>query len=292
VPDREVRTLQPVTRSAELAILKQGSDAPVIRSFNEDGFDYACGECSKVLVEKTADGELWDLAFRCHSCGEVSACPELPAGRSLPAGRTVGVPPGQYLLASPVEHRAQVVLAGTNAIERRSAETGEAEASAHTEQALTEGFLLTLIMRAQVLLGDLFDPLEATHKRGLQAATPPRVTHRLMELLDEVEQAAVELRWEYPTIDPGPIAELSSAVDLLERWHRDPAWPGILASLKNPTDFPHAVITLAAASVLRDLGNGVELNVESREGIRAPDLRVATGSSEGIGLEVKTPQAL
>jgi hypothetical protein len=79
-------------------------------------------------------------------------------------------------------------------------------------------------------------------------------------------------------------------LSVLEKWKEDPSWPSILRTLENPTDFRHAVVSLAAASFLIDAGNDVGIQEESTT--RSADLQIAVRSNETVGLEVKCPSAL
>jgi hypothetical protein len=126
--------------------------------------------------------------------------------------------------------------------------------------------------------------------RGLQSPTPPPTPHRSMELVHAAETAANSFRDGTPEIDPVAVAELRVTVQLLERWKNHPEWPNFLRSLKAPQDFPHVVITLAAAGFLTDAGNAVELVQIAGE--RQPDLRLHLGATSAVAAEVKVPLAL
>jgi len=79
---------------------------------------------------------------------------------------------------------------------------------------------------------------------------------------------------------------------LFERWRHDPGIERVLREIKNPASYAHAVISLAAASHLADAGNGVAFARPGLPNERTPDLWIATGPNERVGLEVKAPLAL
>jgi len=294
-PSREMRLLESVASPEGRPVLVQESPAPVLRGSEPDGFDYACGVCRDVtIVENTVDGQVWDLAFHCFSCGGLSASPRLPPGMPL-ARPYVALTLGEYHISATVRCLRGVVIAGIEAVNRRARETGESSDVSTPRPPLSIGdaeALDALVTRAQVLLGDLFGDLAATYQRGRSARTPPRHRHRLMELIEGVRRSADSLRGEHPAVDVVSVTELNMALDLLERWRNDPAWAGIVRSLRNPTNFPHAAIKLAAASHLTDLGNGVGLAAEQTPGRRTPDLWIAVGARERMAIEVKAPLAL
>jgi hypothetical protein len=152
-------------------------------------------------------------------------------------------------------------------------------------------FCADLVERVQAVLGDVYASLREADLRGQASPTPPAHRHRLMELVEDVLAAADSLATdESPSVDARSLVELRLAAELFEQWSDDPAWPGMLASLKNRTDFPHALATLAAASFLNEAGNHAGLNIAEHG--RAPDLRLQINADQYVGCEVKTPQAL
>jgi hypothetical protein len=278
--------------SESLAVLMQGSAEPIFRGTKPTGMTYRCGVCgTQVLAEATAEGDLYDVAFRCNSCSGLSMGPRLPAGRPLPWQQTVVLAPGEYMIRGTVEGRRGVVLAGREAVDRALHEAG-ADTAIHVGKPteLDADYLDSLTEQAKALLGDAHDELRASHKRGRRAKTPPRISHRLMELLDAAEEAARSFRCGTPAIDPVATVELHVTLGQLGRWKRHPVWPSLLPSLKSAQDFPHVVVTLAAASFLTDAGNAVELVQVAGE--RRPDLRLHLGARSAVGTEVKAPLAL
>jgi len=291
------RLLTPVADAAGEAVLVQGTLGPVYRGHGDE--DYVCGHCKGVvLASHVAEGEMWDLVFRCGGCGGLSTGPRLPEG--TPLGRPlVAVDPGEFMMKTPVTGAPGVVLAGKSAVERRSLETGGYDDAARfvptgaPSQKLVladAAGLQAMIDRAVALLGVDYERLRASDERGKKSATSPRERHRLIELIDRLEQSAASMATDEGYIDASAVAELSLALDLFDRWRNDPAVPPMVASLKASSTFAHTVITFAAASLLTDLGNGTGFQAERET--RTADLWVSVGSLGRLLIEVKAPYAL
>lgn len=272
-----------------VAILNQGSDAPVITGSDPQGATYICGSCSAVLAENVEAGTLWDIGLRCKTCQTVSMTPSLPRGRPLPQ-KTVVIDAGEYLIASSIELTPDVVMAGRVAIDRRTAETGRPPAG--TPRSMDAPFLDDLARRGQELMGDDFAKLDASYRRGLQrSTTPPTRSHRLIELIAIAREDAASYDGPAPGVHLLDIVELDAALEQLERWQNDPSMPSLLKSLRGADDYAHALVTLTAASFLTDAGNAVELARPAGHR-RTPDLRIHIGSRRRVNAEVKVPQAL
>jgi SEC-C motif len=283
--------LDEIEPSDSLAVLVQGSAAPVFRGTNPDGDSYLCGACeSHVLAESVREGDLYDLAFRCGACGGLSIGPRLPAGRPLPWQTTVVVDPGQYLIGGTVEGRDGVVLAGREAVNSALFEIGAGSGGSGASKELGFEYLESLVAKVKALLGGSYDAMKTSYERGRKSKTPPKVPHRLVELLDAAETAAESFRSGQPALDPVATVELDVLVSQLERWSRHPLWPSLLPSLASPQDFPHLVLIFAAASFLSDVGNAVELVAVGGE--RTPDLRLHLTARSVVGTELKSPLAL
>ncbi len=258
---RPTRLLTPLP-SAEGGSVIAPDSAPAFRGRDPNGFDYNCGHCrGTVLIENTIEGEVWNLAFRCYSCQRISESPSLPSGR--PIGRCAYAPHGLYRMTQTVDIPLGGCIVGSDATDQRSKEKGS---------------------------GLKFDGLAASYKRGLAAHTPPSKQHRLMQLLDTAKAGIDSFAAGNPTVDDYAIVELRGALRVLEAWHGDPCWPGIVRSLENPTYFRHAVICLAYASFLVDAGNDVALQEETVT--RSADIQIAVRSNLFTGAEVKSPTAL
>ena len=231
--------------------------------------------------------QLWNVALECGSCGGLSACPRWPPGKPLPQLRVVA-PSRTYRLEGTVELHPGSVFAAEDASTHPVSTKGlPLKGSAQ----LSAQFCVDLVERVHAVLGEVYASLRETDRRGQASPTPPAHRHRLMELVEDVLAAAESLATDQsPPVNATSLVELRLTADLFEQWSDDPAWPGILASLKNRTDFPHALATLAAASFLNEAGNNAGLNVADHG--RAPDLRLQISADEYVGCEVKTPQHL
>jgi hypothetical protein len=243
-----------------------------------------------IIIENVMDGQLWDLVFRCFSCGGLSSTPSSPPGHILPH-RTLFFPPFEFPFSQTLNCNHKAVMVGAAAVERRDREIGPAPGN--TPVAMNSDFLESFIMRAQELLGAEFDSLMAEADRGRRASnTPPGNPHRLMELVEMVRRSAESLQTSAPSIDAIAVAELHSALSLLERWRNHPAFKEIKRSMKDPRNFPHTIITLAAASFLLDAGNPVGLTIEPGQSGRASDLKIIPVLNSRLAIEVKAPKPL
>lgn len=285
--------LEPLASPEGWAILKQGSDRPVLRGSTDRGNDLICASCGEMtLAENIAEGEIWDIGFQCYRCGGFSAGPQLPPGAGL-SRPLVTFPPGIYLITDTVQNREWVVSAGTTAVERRARETGSpmfGVAQAGPRVILDGTGLASIIHRINALLPQVLERIGPRDARLVAAGAPPQRRHRLMVLLQRAAEAVAGFTTDAAKIDIGAVMELRLMADLLERWQNDPAWQTIVHSLMNPSDYPHAIVTLAAVSLLSDLGNGVALHTQT--GTRASDLRIRVGPLEQVAVEVKAPLAL
>jgi uncharacterized Zn finger protein (UPF0148 family) len=258
--------------------------------------DYLCPECRASLIEGVHDGQIFDLAIRCPRCAADSLCETRPAGRPL-AGRPVLIPAGKYRLNRTLDLSAPVMMVGQQAIDGYVRETGARWGSAsgadyQLGRQLDPDGLNGLAEDLVALLGDRYGKLLAGHQRGLASPTPPRTPHRLLELIDYARKAAVALAEhvepERLDLDGNLISELWTTVTMFHRWRFHPAWPSLVASLTNPTEVQHSVMTLLVASYLVDSGNGVGIVTVGPPG-RIPDLWALPTVVEQLDLEVKTP---
>lgn len=280
--------LPPLTEAGDRPVLRQGSAAPLFRGDTPEGTDYTCAHCqASLLLERVGPTQLWNVALECGTCGGLSACPPWPPGIPLPQQRVVAGP-RTYRLEGTIELHPGSVFAAEDG---STHPVGTKGLPVKRSAQLSPQFCVNLVERVQAVMGEVYVTLRETDRRGQTSPTPPAHRHRLMELVEDVLAAAESLATnESPSVDARSLVELRLTADLFEQWSDDPAWPGILASLKNPTDFPHALATLAAASFLNEAGNSTGLNIA--EYGRAPDLRLQITAEEYVGCEVKTPQPL
>jgi hypothetical protein len=86
--------LEPIEETDGLSGLVPDPGVLAFRGNAGDGDDYVCGGCkTTVLADAVAEGQVWDIAFRCPDCKSLGASPRLPAGRPLPQKTTL-LPPG------------------------------------------------------------------------------------------------------------------------------------------------------------------------------------------------------
>jgi hypothetical protein len=209
---------------------------------------------------------------------------------ALPA-RYVFAPHGRYLISGTVDMKG-VVFAGEDAQNRRTREAGIKGATFGEEQSskreLTPELLAQRIDELRGIVGEALDRLLISDHLGRNASTPPKHRNALAEVVAQVRDAANALTGASPIIDPRPILELDGLLHILARWNGHPLWPKIAAALVN--EYAHSVVTLAAASLLEDVGNGVVL-FESESG-RGADLMLVTGPRQRAAVEVKAPKVL
>jgi hypothetical protein len=284
-------SLERVDALPNQVVLVQAGPGPVIKGEHSAGEDYACPWCERrTLIERGILSGLWDLVIECGACNRRSATPQLPPGMALGQPLVV-LTVGTYRISDPVLQDVSVVLAGQPAVERRSTETSKGREGPHSEAVLDAALCEGLLTEIEGLLPDLLADLRPTYRRGGTSPTPPRVPHRLLQLMDRVEASARSLRDdEIPQVDAAALIELRSAATILKRWQGDPAWPVLIRSMREPTSYGHTIITLVVASALTDQGNGVAL--EAAKGVqskRTADLRLAIGAMDRFDVEVKSP---
>ena len=291
-----VKTLNPLPEPSEEYGVLCTSVAPVVRSTGS--VNHLCPSCGAALLEKVYEGQLFDLAFQCPLCMSDSRCEERPPGRPL-AGRPVSFSAGRYDLGETLDLTAPVMVVGPQAIDGYVRETGarwrtSAGGSDRARHELGPAGLDELAKELVELLGDRYQHLWSSHRRGLASSTPPRTKHRLLELIDEARKTAVALQdpaIRQVDIDGNLVSELLATVSMVRRWRHHPAWPALVASLTNPTEVQHTVMTLLVASFLVDSGNGVGIVTNGLRG-RIPDLWAQPTVIERLDVEVKTPLAL
>jgi hypothetical protein len=283
-------SLERVDALPSQVVLVQAGPGPVIKGEHSAGEDYTCPWCERrTLIERGILSGLWDLVIECGACNRRSATPQLPPGMALGQPLVV-LTVGTYRISDPVLQDVSVVLAGQPAVERRSAETSKGREGPHSEAVLDAALCEGLLTEIEGLLPDLLADLRPTYRRGGTSPTPPRVPHRLLQLMDRVEASARSLRDdEIPQVDATALIELRSAATILKRWQGDPAWPALIRSMREPTSYGHTMITLVVASALTDQGNGVAL--EAAKGVqskRTADLRLAALRHEAWGGVLRT----
>ncbi|MCA1707887.1 MAG: hypothetical protein LC808_33275 [Actinobacteria bacterium] len=290
----EARALRPLAGPAEKWGMLCPENAPVIRG--SGNVDFLCHGCGASLIEKVHERQLFDLAIRCPHCAAESVSEARPPGCPL-AGRPVLIPAGKYRLSGSLDLPGPVMMAGQQAIDGYIHETrarwgmasGRADSIAHRFDP--DGFN-GLADDLVALLGDRHEKLLAGHMRGLASPTPPRTPNRILELVDYARKTAVALEEHVEPdrleLDGDLMSELWATVSMFHRWRFHPAWSALVASLTNPTEVQHSVMTLLVASYLVDSGNGVGIVTDGAPG-RISDLWAQPTVVERLDLEVKTP---
>jgi hypothetical protein len=290
---RARRLLTVVEGTDAIALLLQGSPAPVFQDDWSQGFDYVCGHCKRVVLAScVVEDQLWDLAFQCFECNGVSMSPRLAAGMALPP-RVVMAPHGRYLISQTVP-MGRVVMVGQAAVERRIIEAGPKGSTfgkivTQSRPAVGDAdHLRRLIEDVRRLLGATFDALDLSDRLGRESVTPPKKRHPLMKIVHELRAAIDTFGTDRPTVDVRPVMELVTLLHTLERWRHHPVWPKMVQGLEG--EYLHTAITLAAGSFLEDAGNGVVFQ-EAASG-RTADLLLVVGAQQRVAVEVKVPQVL
>lgn len=107
------------------AILVQRMPQPLMRGYIEKGADYVCAGCREmVLLDNIAPGEVWDLLFRCYSCGTLNIGPRRPPGTPLPAELIVCLP-GEHVVTNTLDNAKGTTIVGKKSHDQRAVETGE-----------------------------------------------------------------------------------------------------------------------------------------------------------------------
>lgn len=287
---RERRSLIPADIT-ECPVLVQKSLAPVLRDDWINGFDYICGHCGQsVLAECVVEDQLWGIAFRCVMCNGISKTPNLQPGMALPPNVVV-ISQGNYNISGTVDMKRSAMASETT-IKQRENEVGKKGSTfgrfGGQTRSFNESFLVTLIDSVRDFIGPAFDKLDLSDRLAQASVTRPRQRHPLMAAVSGVRKALNTMSKPNPIIDIRPITELYVLVQLLERWKNHPVWPKLVQGLAN--EYPHTLVTLAAATLLEDLGNGVVLH-ESSFG-RAADLLLVASPQKYSYCEVKVPAAL
>ena len=158
--------------------------------------------------------------------------------------------------------------------------------------------LLRLADQLRAMLGDNYQKLREADNRGRRSPTPPPRRQRLIELIEFVEQASIQLsdsgRYMREVALSGDLlAESITAANVADRWHRHPAWPALRTTFASSTEAEHTIMLLAVASYLVDANNGVGLHVHGeRTGAKVADIWLEPDLNETVDLELKTPLAI
>lgn len=284
--------LTPANKATQQSLIIQGSEAPV---FEGDGdIDLLCSSCkSSTLVRNTRDGSFWDIVFQCFRCHQLSASPLKPAGIPFPP-RSLLIPYRGFLIKGTVQQKGSLVLVGKSAYDRFLTEFPDDSIENIDKSYIFDApFLEMLLTQAETIIGSLFFKLDEKAKRGRTChKTPSKDPHRLMEKIEKVRQAIKSFQNLNPVIDVYSSLELFTTLSLFEEWRCNPAWSKMLSSFENPSDYCHAIVTLATATLWRKEYGSVGIDVENVSGKRNCDIRIFVSADERIKLEVKSPKCL
>ena len=258
------------------------------------GLDWSCPRCHEILIRSVHEGQILDLLFRCYRCSTICRTALREPGEPLALRSVLRFDPGDYPIDGSIVPNDQMIV-GQQALYGYLAETGSIprEEAAEPEQ-LTPEFLRRAASAAADLLGEHYEVLRRTDRRGRASHTPPPSRHWLLELIDYAEAAAcaMEERPDEPMdVDADRLTELVTVTTLFDRWKRHPAHEHLARTLASATEGRHTVILLAVAGYLTDLRNGVGI-VVAAGAEPAPDLWVRPTCVGRLNIEVKTPQAL
>lgn len=268
-------------QSSRAPIVSQAaSDIPIFRGVGDDGADLRCAECGSLLLANISPGAVFDIALRCAGCGAVAETPAWPAGRGL--GGVSHLVRDDHRAAGTFLLDMDQVLVGPDAQRRRAAETGRGlpePASILLDIAGLESLIATARLR--------FEPI-------LAVVPPPRAgrlaKHRLLRLIESVEQNIQDLRAGGDTVDVRSAVRLRRAVLAFARWAEDPLSGRLMQESVQPETFDHNVELLEVASSLENAGLAPEFVVTGSA--PTPDLILRVSATRLIELDVKTPRAL
>lgn len=150
------------------------------------------------------------------------------------------------------------------------------------------------------LLGECFNRIRETHRRGKNASTPPRDVHRVMRLIDSIETSltrgasvvahadgTLEL-----TVDICSMVELVTIHEVLTfASETHSAWRDLRDALENPRYFDHCIATLYFVNVANTCWNIPAMVLPESGTARSPDVMLRLGES-GLFVEVKTREEL
>jgi hypothetical protein len=268
-------------------VLIQGYEGPILRGDFADGITYYCMHCRQtVLAVNVSKDQLWDFAMRCRKCARLTPMPALPAGMALPSREVIPIPDGQTTVPSELDVKNSFVVGGGGLRRRRDERTRkEILATKPLDAALMRFWVDTI----RNLLGEeRFQRLHARDLRSRSHATPLKKRHGLIRVVDELEKAVSTFDTGAPVVWGPAVFEAIALIRLLERWRNHPRHVTFVAALYE--EYEHTLITLALASLLEELGNGV--NVVTAGNGRSPDLSLILKARVYASVEVKTPRTL
>src|SRR5262249_6938034 len=145
-------------------------------------------ECHAEIAVNVHPRQLVDITFICPSCMSISSTPSREGGQP-PAGRPVVMPPRMSGVTSSIDlGRIPIMVMSHAALDSYITESG-VHALAPGENSLQNDivsgdFLRRLADEAEQLLGERYRDLQESDRRAQASPTPPRMRHRLIELID------------------------------------------------------------------------------------------------------------
>jgi len=212
--------------------------------------------------------------------------PALSAGTVLPSEGVIPIPDGQTIVRSELDVKNGFVVGGA-ALRRRRDERARKEI---LPAKVFDAALLRLWVHAfRKLLGEeRFQRLLARDLNGRSSPTPPRQRHGLMRVVHELQNAIPTFETGAPVVWGPAVLEAIALIELLERWRDHPGHAAFVTALD--AEYEHTLITLALASLLENIGNGVRVVAAGNE--RSPDLSLVLKPRVYASVEVKTPRTL
>jgi hypothetical protein len=262
----------------------------------ESGISWLCPGCHAEIAVNIHPRQLVDVTFICPSCMSISFTPGRQEGQP-PAGRPVVMPPRMMGITSSVDLGSIPIMVISHAALDSYIKESGAHALAPGEKILQNGivtgdFLARLADEAKQLLGERYQGLQESDRRAQASPTPPRMRHRLIELIDYAREVGKLTGTGPPSIgdelDGRQLAELMATVSLFRRWRQHPAWPRLVATLASDTENQHSVMLLAVASYLTDTGNPVGIVFRQESG-RISDMWTEPVLGKRLNIEIKTP---
>ena len=291
---RERRLLTPAEGATDRELLIQASRKPVLYDKWQNGFDYVCGHCKRmVIASRIIDDQIWDLSFRCFRCQRTSLSPVLPPAKALPRCVVMDVGPAE--IKDGIDLKG-IVMVGQPAVDRRIHVAGAKGATfgyVPNRPPGPEGsaqYIEQVISDVRLLLGPTFDDLDKTDQKGLKSHTPPKRRHPLMVVVERLRTDIASFSTPSPGVHIECLMELRALLDTLARWQNHPYWPQLIHGLKQQNEYLHTVITIAAATFLEDTGNNIEFKETGPT--RTPDLFLVVSLTERAAAEVKAPEVL
>lgn len=234
-----------------------------------------------MLLENVSADAVYDIAIECASCGGVTRTPQRPPGRGM-GGILRVVKRDHHAVGTFVLDMDEVVV-GEEAVRSRARETGSD--LAETDPALMD------IAGIEQAINDAratFDPILKVARPGRGQERP--APHRLVRLIELLEENVRSLRGGDITVDVYSIMSLQRATSAYRRWAHDPSSSRLMQESTQPEAFDHNTVLLQVATLFESAHLGPELVGPSTG--RTADLILRISASHLIQVDTKAPRAL